>query len=86
MSDLISTIKSNIKSVTMSFFSRNEVFNDVPDTSENTKRILLALPIARQLRFAATFWRQGHSQVYARWNRYLTRCVCDDISAIASMD
>jgi|Cyp1metagenome_2_1107374.scaffolds.fasta_scaffold19442_5 hypothetical protein len=52
----------------------------------NLRRMMLALPLCRQLRFAGVIWRQNRSGVYKNFQSYLTSCLCADIAAIALYD
>ena len=61
-----------------------EIFEGVP---ENLKRILLVLPLCRQIRFAPMTWRQDlHATYGPRWPRYLLNCLICDIGAVAEHD
>ena len=53
----------------------------------NLRRMMIALPLCRQLRFASVIWRQAKHGVYqTRFQSYLTSCLCSDIAAIALYD
>ena len=53
----------------------------------NNRRILMVLPVARQLMFASVFWRQTLLDMYGpRWKKYITSCVSSDIAAVSAFD
>lgn len=66
-------------------YLRNEVFIE-SGMKENTRQILLALPLARQLRFVPVCWRQVACNTYqGRFSSYLTSCLVADIAAVADL-
>ena len=59
---------------------------DAGNIRGNLRRMLMALPLCRQLRFAPVIWRQIKHGTYNNFNSYLTSCLCADIAAVALYD